>query len=51
MVLCRYQGHALEVTVPVGDEEGTGAGWPKPGMNDRLIFTLNASVTAKGRST
>jgi len=46
-VLCRYQGHALAVTAPVGDEEATGAGWPKPGTTDRSIFTLNASVTAK----
>jgi hypothetical protein len=44
-VLCRGKGRTLSVTTPTGTEEGTGAGWPKPGTTDRSIFTLNVYVT------
>jgi hypothetical protein len=43
-VLCRDRGRTLSVTAPTGSEEGVGAGWPKPGMTDRSIFTLNVNA-------
>jgi hypothetical protein len=45
-VLCRYKRQTLSVTVPTGNVEAVGAGWPKPATTDRSIFTLNVSVTS-----
>ena len=46
-VVCRYHGHTLSVRAPTGNQEGSGAVWPKPGTTDKGLFHLNVDVAGK----